>query len=74
MNSGMEAFYNWRRTGFPANFAKGGAGTGNSGVIPRRWLYPNSERLYNEANYKQAITAQFGSGTESINAELWILK
>lgn len=74
MNSGMEAFYNWRRTGFPANFAKGGPGTGNSGVIPRRWLYPNSERIYNETNYKASVQSQFGKASESINDELWILK
>ncbi len=74
MNSGMEAFYNWRRTGFPTNFAKGGPGTGNSGVIPRRWLYPNSERIYNETNYKAAVQSQFGKASESINDELWLLK
>jgi hypothetical protein len=74
MNSGMEAFYNWRRTGFPATFAKGGPGTGNSGTIPRRWLYPNSERIYNSANYSTAVQAQFGKATESVNDDLWILK
>lgn len=74
MNSGMEAFFNWRRTGLPSNFAKGGPGTGNSGVIPRRWLYPNSERLYNGSNYLQAIKSQFGSEKETVNDELWILK
>lgn len=74
MNSGMEAFYNWRRTGYPTNFAKGGPGTGNSGVIPRRWLYPNSERIYNETNYKASVQSQFGKASESVNDELWILK
>jgi len=74
MNSGMEAFYNWRRTGFPSSFAKGGPGTGNSGVIPRRWLYPSSERIYNEVNYKAAVQSQFGKAAESINDDLWILK
>lgn len=74
MNSGMEAFYNWRRTGIPASFAKGGPGTGNSGVIPRRWLYPNSERIYNETHYKAAVQAQFGRATESVNDDLWMLK
>lgn len=74
MNSGMEAFYNWRRTGYPTNFAKGGPGTGNSGTIPRRWLYPSSERIYNEANYKTAVQAQFGKAAETVNDELWLLK
>jgi hypothetical protein len=71
-NSGYEAYFNYRRTGIPA-FTYGGAGTGNSGKIARRWLYPNSERLYNKANYETAINNQFG-GKEDTNADLWALK
>jgi hypothetical protein len=75
MNTGLEAFYTWRRTGYPANFAQGGPGTGNSGVIPRRWQYPASERVYNESNYQAALQRQFGSATrDNINDELWLLK
>jgi hypothetical protein len=75
MNTGLEPFYNWRRTGYPTNFAKGGPGTGNSGVIPRRWQYPASERVYNETNYRDALQRQFGSTTrDNVTDELWILK
>ncbi len=74
MNTGMEPFMNWRRTGFPANFAKGGPGTGNSGVIPRRWQYPSSERVYNAANYEAALQRQFGNKLDDINSDIWLLK
>ncbi len=71
MNSGMEAYFNYRRTGVPKFFT--GVGTGNSGRIAVRWLYPFSERTTNEANYKEAIQRQFG-GNDGINESLWISK
>jgi hypothetical protein len=75
MNTGLEPFFNWRRTGYPANFAKGGPGTGNSGVIPRRWQYPASERVYNATNYAEALKRQFNDDKrDNINDELWLLK
>ena len=73
MHSGMESYFNWRRTGVPA-FAQGGPGTGNSGVIPRRFQYPTSERDNNTANYLEALQRQFGNTTDNINSELWIVK
>lgn len=69
-NSGQEAYFNYRRTGVPAFHA--GVGTGNSGVIPVRWLYPSSESFYNEANLKSALNSQFGSETDDVDNELWI--
>lgn len=71
-NSGLEAWYNQRRTGIP-NFLTG-VGTGNSGRIPKRWLYPNTERVNNADNYKAAVTAQFGGTTETVNDLMWLLK
>ena len=71
-NSGYEAFFNNRRTGIP-KFADNGPGTGNSGKIARRWLYPNSERLYNKTNYESALTSQYG-GKDDINNDVWIVK
>ena len=71
MNSGMEAYFNYRRTGIPKFFT--GVGTGNSGRIAVRWLYPISERTTNETNYKEAIQRQF-SGNDGINEPLWISK
>ncbi|MVM34942.1 SusD/RagB family nutrient-binding outer membrane lipoprotein [Spirosoma sp. HMF4905] len=70
-NSGMEAFYNQRRTGVPTFLV--GPGTANSSRIPLRWQYPSTERSYNTANNTSAVTSQFG-GTDDINAAMWILK
>ncbi len=71
MNSGMEAYFNWRRTGFPKFYS--GVGNGNSNRIAMRWQYPFSERNTNADNYKAAIANQFG-GKDDINDMIWILK
>lgn len=68
-NSGLEAYFNFRRTGVPA--FNQGPGTGNSNVIPRRWLYPNSEAFFNTDNYKAALQSQFGSPVDDVDNELW---
>jgi hypothetical protein len=69
-NSGQEAFFNFRRTGVPTFHT--GPGTGNSGVIPKRWLYPTSENLYNNTNLMSALQNQFGSQVDDVDNELWI--
>ncbi len=71
-NSGQEAYFNFRRTGVPAFLF--GPGTGNGDVIPKRWLYPIAEKTNNLDNYNSAVTAQFGTPTESLNDDLWIDK
>jgi hypothetical protein len=71
-NSGQEAYFNYRRTGVPAFNA--GPGTGNTGVIPRRWLYPSDESFYNSANLNAALARQFTTGVDDVNSELWINK
>lgn len=40
-NSGWEAYINWRRTGVPTFSV--GAGTGNSGIIPKRFKYHDND-------------------------------
>jgi hypothetical protein len=75
INSGWEAYYQWRRTGVPA-FAQGGAGIGtsNSGnLIPRRWQYALDESLFNTKNYNTAIQNQFG-GADDITKDIWLVK
>ncbi|MBK7937338.1 MAG: SusD/RagB family nutrient-binding outer membrane lipoprotein [Lewinellaceae bacterium] len=72
-HSGFEGYYNWRRTAVPT-FYEGGPGTGNSGVIPRRFQYPTNERDNNADNYNAALNRQFGNNDDSINDELWIVK
>ena len=71
MNSGMEAYFNWRRTGFPK--FETGVGNGNSNRIAVRWQYPISERNTNTKNYTDAITSQYG-GKDDINDAVWIMK
>ena len=71
MNSGMEAYFNWRRTGFPV-FSTG-VGNGNSSRIALRWIYPTTERTANAANYSVAITNQF-AGKDDINDIIWLNK
>lgn len=75
MHTGLQAYFDWRRTGLPSTFVTSGPGLGNSGSIPRRWLYPASERVYNEANYRQALKRQFGDEKrDNINDDLWALR
>jgi hypothetical protein len=69
--SGMEAFYNQRRTGVPTFLV--GPGTGNSQRIPVRWQYPSTERSYNTTNNAAAVTSQY-AGNDDINAAMWLLK
>jgi len=71
-NSGWEAYNNNRRTGVPVFLT--GAGTANSGRIAKRWQYPDSERTTNADNYNAALTSQFGSKTDDINSDMWIIK
>ncbi|PRY20758.1 SusD-like starch-binding protein associating with outer membrane [Spirosoma oryzae] len=72
-NSGWEAFYNWRRTGYPQTFTSTGGGINATGVIPRRWQYPVDEQTYNTTNYQSAVQSQYG-GTDDLNKDIWSLK
>ncbi|MFM7156463.1 MAG: SusD/RagB family nutrient-binding outer membrane lipoprotein, partial [Bacteroidota bacterium] len=47
-----ETFSDWRRTGIPALATPANA----VGSTPRRFLYPQSERLYNSENYPAGVT------------------
>lgn len=71
MNSGLEAYFNYRRTGFPAFSI--GVGNGNSGRISQRWQYPLAERSSNATNYTAAISSQY-SGKDDINDLMWLVK
>ncbi|MEK6780604.1 MAG: SusD/RagB family nutrient-binding outer membrane lipoprotein [Bacteroidota bacterium] len=70
--SGQEAYFNYRRTGIPAFLF--GPGTGNNGVIPKRWLYPVAEKTNNGESYSSAISSQFGAEGDNLNSDLWIEK
>ncbi|MDP4248606.1 MAG: SusD/RagB family nutrient-binding outer membrane lipoprotein [Bacteroidota bacterium] len=70
-NSGYQAYYQWRRTGVPT-FDQG-PGTGNGGVIPRRWQYPQNEITANGTNLQAALQSQYG-GNDDINQDMWLVK
>jgi hypothetical protein len=70
--AGQEAYFNYRRTGIPTFLT--GPGTGNNNLIPKRWLYPVSEKNNNSENYDAAVTTQFGSAGDNLNTDLWINK
>ncbi len=69
--SGLESYYQFRRTGIPVFTT--GSGTGNSSRIALRFKYPSSEQTANTTNYKAALTSQF-AGNDDINGQMWILK
>lgn len=72
MNSGWEAFYNQRRTGYPV-FDVSGGGVADT-QVPKRWMYPESELQNNADNVQAAIKSQFPSMGDDINATMWLLK
>lgn len=56
--NGVEAYSNWRRTGYPElvpfeEVERYSSGTG--GVIPRRFFYPEFEAINNPESYQEAV-------------------
>jgi hypothetical protein len=72
MNSGWQPFFEQRRTGIPV-FDVSGAGMLNNKVIPKRWMYPESELRLNQQHVTEAISRQFPEG-DNINGTMWLLK
>lgn len=70
-NSGWQAYYNYRRTGIPT-FSVGPSNL-NSGKIPLRFTYPQSEYQNNLINVQAAIQSQFG-GSDTRNDIMWLLQ
>ena len=66
---GFEAFYEWRRTGFPV--LDPGTRTNNTtnGQIPRRAYYHQQEQALNRDNFQQAISRQ---GEDHPLTRMWI--
>jgi hypothetical protein len=59
----IENFANWRRTGYPALVPTNYPGNLTGGRIPRRFIVPDSEELYNKDNFLEAKSRQSGSNT-----------
>ena len=64
--TGLENWFEWRRTGFPV--LKAGPDNQNGGLIPRRYKYPLNEQLQNPDQYKAAVARQ---GEDLINTRTW---
>lgn len=63
--TGMEGWYDWRRTGYP-EIVPGPAAFINT--VPVRYMYPGSAQALNEDNYKAAVARQ---GEDAITTRVW---
>lgn len=66
-HSGVEAWFDWKRTGKP-NFIQAGPGNLNDGRVPVRLLYPSLEQSVNGTHYREASTRM---GGDDINTRVW---
>ncbi|NJL15241.1 MAG: SusD/RagB family nutrient-binding outer membrane lipoprotein [Microscillaceae bacterium] len=64
--NGMEAWFDWRRTGFPT--ITPGPANLNNDQVPVRFMYPSSVQALNGENYQAVITRQ---GADNINTRMW---
>lgn len=69
--SPIQVWNDYRRTGFPnlTPDPDGENGSNPSGIIPRRLLYPISERQSNPEAYQQALDAQ---GGHLLDDDIWV--
>lgn len=61
----LEAWNNWKRSGYPVLTPVNYVGNFSNGQIPRREPYPLSEATTNGTNYNQAVTDLTGGDTWS---------
>lgn len=76
MQCGWLAFYEQRRTGYPAFDVSGGGVTNmvdGKPAVALRWNYPTDEYNNNADNVDAAIERQFPGG-DNINGKMWLLK
>lgn len=66
--NGIEAWSNWRRSGYPELTPANAPGNATGGTIPRRLTYPANEALLNEESYQQAISRQ---GPDLLTTRVW---
>lgn len=64
--NGLEAWFDWRRSGLPA--LTPGASNLNGNLIPVRFIYPLSEQSLNSSNRSAAVSRQ---GADNINTRVW---
>ena len=64
----IEAWANWRRSGYPELIPVNFPGTNYADQIPRRFLYPSAEAATNAVNYKEVIARQ---GPDTWDTRIW---
>lgn len=64
--TGLEAWFDWRRTDFPKLVA--GRDNVNGDRIPVRFAYPRSEQTLNADSWQAAVSAQ---GADDYNTKVW---
>ncbi|MDN5200083.1 SusD/RagB family nutrient-binding outer membrane lipoprotein [Fulvivirgaceae bacterium BMA10] len=67
---GYEAWFEWRRTGFP-DLQPAQDALNNSGNIPVRQGYPASERDINSVNYLDAVSRFGGEEMDGLDTSVW---
>jgi hypothetical protein len=65
----VEAWSNWRRSGYPVLTPVVYAGNFSSGIIPRRQLYPTTEPTANPSNYKTGVSNL--TAGDNWNSKMW---
>ena len=66
MFNGLEAWFDWRRTGIPT--VTPGPDNLNNNRVPVRYIYPQSEQSLNGTNRAEAVARQ---GTDDLNTPVW---
>ncbi len=66
---GVEAFNNWRRTGFPL-FTPATSASTNGGVLPRRIPYHSDEKVLNAAHVTSAV-GTLSPGVDVVTSRVW---
>ena len=66
----IEAYSNWRRTGFPHLIPITNPDSETGGITPTRLYYPNDEMQKNEANYLEALS-RMGGKNDWLNKVWW---
>jgi hypothetical protein len=68
--NGLEAWFDWRRTGMPAIIP--GPANLNNNQVPLRYIYPLSEQSLNTENRAAAVQRQ--GGTDDLNTRMWLIR
>ncbi|RYY60703.1 MAG: SusD/RagB family nutrient-binding outer membrane lipoprotein [Chitinophagaceae bacterium] len=68
--NGLEAWFDWRRTGMPAIVP--GPANVNGGKVPIRYIYPRAGQSLNAENLAAAVQRQ--GGTDDLNTKMWLLQ